>query len=59
MTKLDMIKEIVITTDDYTVEELMKLWHVELQILHHAVIKEGYRKEDRKAYELEVNHGLK
>lgn len=56
MTKLQMIMEIAVVTDDYSLEELKKLWHAELKVLHHAVTKEGYKKHDLIVYNIEENN---
>jgi len=53
MTKIQMIMEIVNSNDEFTYEELRKLWHAELKILHHAVTKEGYKKDELVTYNLE------
>lgn len=55
MFKYQLINEILVATDDYSLEELRKLWYAELRVLHHAVVKEGYRKDQETIYEVETN----
>jgi hypothetical protein len=40
MTKKQMIIDILNSSDEYTFEQLLKLWYAELKILHHHVTEE-------------------
>lgn len=53
MTKIQMIMEIVNTTDDYSYEQLRQLWYAELQVLYHAVVREQVKKDEDKVYDVE------
>lgn len=46
MTKLQMIMEIVTRTDDYSVEQLRKLWYTELRVLRDSLVNKDYKLDE-------------
>ena len=56
MTKYQMILEIVSYSDDYDYSQLRQLWYGELKVLHHAILKEKYKKNIEKTYNVEDNN---
>ena len=51
-----MILEIVSYSDDYDYSQLRQLWYGELKVLHHAILKEKYKKNIEKTYNVEDNN---